>query len=43
MFKNNLPSGKAIWDICLTFLQVFSVSIRFDSDLEHHQDSLLYS
>ena len=36
MFKNNLPSGKATWDICLPyFLQVFSKSVRSDSDSEH--------
>ena len=43
MFKNKLPSGKATWDICLTFLQVFSINIISDSDSEHHRASLLYN
>ena len=28
MFKKTLPSSKATKDICLPFLQVFSISIR---------------
>ena len=45
IFKNNLPSDKATWDkyICLTFfLQVFSISVRSDSDSDHQRASLLW-
>ena len=43
MFKNNLPLGKATWDNCLSFLQVFFISVKSDSDSEHHRASLLYN
>ena len=42
MFKNNLPSGKSTWNIYLPLVQVFSVSVRSNSDSEHQRTFLLW-